>query len=520
MRFPRSAGVLLHPTSLPSPYGIGDFGPDAYTFINFLELAKQSMWQVLPLGVTGYGDSPYQSFSAFAGNPMLISPALLVRDGFLPAEALAEVPDFPEKKVDFGPVITYKEGLFKQAFSYFKEKGSEEQKEAFAAFCEENGSWLDDFAAYMAIKQLYVDHEGGVWNTWPKPLAQRDEEALAEKKEELADDIQYYQFLQYLFFDQWLSLKRYANEKGIKVVGDIPIFVAFDSADVWSNPELFYLDEDGGPTVIAGVPPDYFSETGQRWGNPLYRWPRMAKNSYQWWVERLKMTFLQADIVRIDHFRGFEAYWEIPSSEPTAIKGRWVAGPGSDLFIKLREALGELPIIAEDLGLITPGVEALRDEFDFPGMKILQFAFGAENNNSFLPHMYGRNCVVYTGTHDNNTTLGWYEAASERERDHVRRYLARDGHDIVWDMIRAIWASSADTAVVPMQDLFKLGEEARMNYPGKASGFWQWRYTADMLRIDIAHRLADLTVLYGREPEDQKPPLPEADVLDIFEAEE
>jgi 4-alpha-glucanotransferase len=318
---------------------------------------------------------------------------------------------------------------------------------------------------------------------------------------DLADEVAKHKYLQFLFFEQWLALKAYANARRIRIVGDAPIFVAFDSADVWANPGLFYLDATGAATSIAGVPPDYFSETGQRWGNPLYRWDVMAENSYAWWTARLEMIFTQVDVVRIDHFRGFEAYWEIPAEEPTAVVGQWVKGPGADFFRVVREKLGDLPIIAEDLGVITPEVEALRDDFNFPGMKILQFAFGGERNSNFLPHHFGRNCVVYTGTHDNETTVGWYRNADPFDQDHIRRYVARDGSDIAWDMIRLALASVADTAVVPMQDLMSLGNEARMNYPGKTSGYWRWRYMPYQLTDVIAQRLRELTELYGRYPE-------------------
>ena len=345
-----------------------------------------------------------------------------------------------------------------------------------------------------------MENDGGVWNTWPKPIAMREPSAIKEWSEKLADDVALYKFAQFLFFDQWLSLKQYANERSIEIIGDIPIFVAFDSADVWANPDLFYLETSGQPTVIAGVPPDYFSTTGQRWGNPLYRWDAMKKNNYAWWVKRLRMCFTQADVVRIDHFRGFQAYWEIPASEPTAINGRWVLGPNAHFFEAMEEQLGELPLIAEDLGVITPEVEALRDQFDFPGMKILQFAFGGERNSQFLPHNFSKNCVCYTGTHDNETVRGWYDNATEDERDHLRRYMGIDGHDIAWDMIRLSLASAANTSVATMQDLMDLGNEARMNFPGKVGGYWRWRYQPYMLNDAVKNRLLDLTRLYGRIP--------------------
>lgn len=500
MRFPRSAGVLLHPTSLPSPYGIGDLGQGAYRFIDFLVESQQSLWQVLPLGPTGYADSPYQAFSAFAGNPMLISPQKLVEAGHLPPEVIADPPDFPAGKVDYGWVIDYKDWLLRQAFAYFQHQATPEQLAAFHRFTDLTKAWLDDFALFMALKEAHKDQDGGVWNSWPKAIARREPAALIEWSAELADEVELNKFKQFLFFEQWLTLKQYANEQGIQIIGDVPIFVAYDSADVWANPDLFYLDEDGAPTFVAGVPPDYFSETGQRWGNPLYQWKLMAQNNYAWWVARLKMIFTQVDLVRIDHFRGFEAYWEIPAEEPTAMVGRWVKGPGAAFFEAMQRSLGQLPIIAEDLGVITPEVVALRDQFDFPGMKILQFAFGGTRNSTFLPHNYEKNCVVYTGTHDNETTMGWYRNASPEEQDHLRRYTARDGSDVVWDLIRLAYASTADLAVIPLQDLMELGNEARMNFPGKTGGWWTWRYTGDMLSDYIVRRLQEMGELYSRVP--------------------
>jgi 4-alpha-glucanotransferase len=501
MRFPRSAGVLAHPTSFPGRYGIGDLGGAAYNFVDFLVKSRQSLWQILPLGPTGYGDSPYQCFSAFAGNPLLISPDKLVQGGNLPASALDDVPPFPKDKVDYGWVIDYKSKLLKQAFEQFQQYGLGAQREAFEAFCAEQAAWLDDFALFMALKNYHVAHEGGVWNTWPKDIAQHQAQAITWWSENLAAEIRMHKFLQYLFYSQWLELKAYANDRGIRIIGDIPIFVAFDSADVWANSDLFSLNEDGSPAVVAGVPPDYFSETGQRWGNPLYRWYEMGLNSYAWWTERLRMSFTQTDIVRIDHFRGFDAYWEIPASEPTAVIGKWIKGPGQAFFEAMERNLGELPVIAEDLGVITPEVVALRDRFHFPGMKILQFAFGGERNSDFLPHNFDSNCVVYTGTHDNETVRGWFGNASEEERKHVLSYLnANHGEEIAWNLTRLAYASVADTAVATLQDLMNLDNEARMNFPGKPSGNWQWRYEAQMLTDDIARRLAEMTDLFGRAP--------------------
>ena len=505
MRFPRSGGILAHPTVFPSRYGIGDLGDAAFHFVDFLVKSGQSLWQLLPLGPTGFGDSPYQGFSAFAGNPLLISPDRLVRHGYLPMDATAHVPHFPADKVDFGPVIEYKRELLRRAHSYFQAHGTADQRAAYDRFCREQAGWLDDFTLFMALKTHHAHEQGGVWNTWPEELVRRVPAALNRWSTKLSDQVALYRFEQFLFFQQWLELKGYANDRGIRIIGDVPIFVAFDSADVWANPDLFFLKEDNSPSHVAGVPPDYFSETGQRWGNPLYRWERMEQDGYAWWASRLRMTFTQVDIVRIDHFRGFEAFWEIPAEEPTAVIGRWVKGPGTTFFHAMVDALGDdLPIIAEDLGVITPEVKALRDGFDFPGMKILQFAFGGEQESDFLPHNYENvNCVVYTGTHDNETTIGWYQNASEQERDYVRRYLARDGRDIGWDLIRLAYGSIADMAVATLQDLMGLGNEARMNYPSKPSGNWQWRYTADMLTDRIAGRLYEMTKVYGRLAEEK-----------------
>jgi len=474
-------------------------GQAAYDFVDFLAQADQSLWQVLPLGPTGYGDSPYQSFSSFAGNPLLISPQRLVAEGYLPAGALAEVPVFPAERVDYGPVIEYKLALLDQAHRHFREVGTDGQRADYAAFCADNAAWLEDYALFMAVKQAHVEQDGGVWNTWPAEIAFREPAGMDKWRQKLVVEIDGFQFAQFLFFQQWTALKAYAHKKGVRIIGDIPIFVAFDSADVWSNPDLFFLREDGSPDFVAGVPPDYFSETGQRWGNPLYRWAVMAAQGYPFWHARLESTLNLYDIVRIDHFRGFEAYWEIPADEPTAVKGQWVKGPAEKLFNSLQKSFPELPIIAEDLGVITPEVEALRDAFDFPGMKILQFAFGGTRTSSFLPHNYETsNCVVYTGTHDNETTLGWYRNANEYDQDHVRRYLATDGRDIVWDVIRMAYMSIADMAVIPVQDLLVLDNAARMNYPSKESGNWQWRFPAGVLNQQIAARLKELTILYGR----------------------
>jgi len=495
MRFPRSSGILLHPTSLPGRYGIGDLGPAAYEFLDFLHEAGQGIWQVLPLGPTGYGDSPYQCFSAFAGNPLLVSPDMLVKAGILSEADVAEVPDFPAATVDYGPVIEYKARLLRLAFENWESAGNATRDSEFAAFCASKRAWLDDYALFMALKD---GHGGAMWSTWERDIAMRQPAAMDHWRQALAHEFTRHQFLQYQFYKQWLALKTYAGKHGIRIVGDIPIFVARDSSDVWSHPDLFYLDEDGNPTVVAGVPPDYFSETGQLWGNPLYRWERMARSSYAWWIERFRATFELVDIARIDHFRGFEGYWEVPATEKTAVKGRWVKGPGPDLFVAVEQALGKLPIIAEDLGVITPPVVELRDRFEFPGMRIFEFGFTSDAENPFLPHNYIPNCVAYTGSHDNDTLLGWFRTAPQTEREAALAYFGTDGHDLPWDFIRWLFASVADTAVVPLQEVLSLGTEARMNYPSRLGGNWGWRFLPGALTPALRARLRRLSEAYGR----------------------
>lgn len=502
MDFPRRSGILLHPTSLPSRFGIGDLGNEAYCFIDFLVAARQSYWQVLPLSPTGYGNSPYQGLSAFAGNPLLISPEKLVEAGYLSQEDLKDVPDFPAERVDFEAVSLYKASLLERAFARFQVEASQEERGALARFCEEQTFWLEDFALFMALKEA---HALRPWWEWESGVVRRAPRALARARVELADRIASQKFRQWQFFEQWLALKRYANERNIQIIGDIPIFVARDSTDVWAKPHLFHLDGDLKPTVVSGVPPDYYSPTGQLWGHPLYRWDVMAQEGYSWWIARFRMAFAQADIVRIDHFRGFYNYWEVPAGEKTAVKGRWVRGPGAEFFHTITAALGEVAIIAEDLGEFDEesraGVDALRAEFGYPGMKVLQFAFNSGPANPFLPHNFTRDYVVYTATHDNNTTLGWYRTISERERDFVRRYLGSDGSDIAWDLIRLAWASVAHTAIAPAQDLLSLGDEARMNTPGTSGPpNWCWRLLPGMLDDEVAERLAMLTTIYGRAP--------------------
>lgn len=492
----RCSGVLLHPTSFPAKYGIGDLGVEAYRFVDFLVSARQSLWQVLPLGPTGYGDSPYASFSSHAGNPLLIDPEQLVAQGDLTANDLASVPDLPAHYVDYGPVIECKMDLLRRAEARFDTAAGSERRTAFDAFCRDKAHWLDDYALFMALKQA---HDGAMWNTWELELVQRQGQALAAWSERLADEIHLHKYIQFQFFEQWTALRRYANQRGIRIIGDIPIFVAPDSADVWANPEVFYVDEQGQLTVVAGVPPDYFSATGQRWGNPLYRWDVIAADGFQWWVRRIRSVLELVDLLRIDHFRGLETYWEIPASEPTAIQGEWLPGPGDAFFDALHEALGkELPIIAEDLGIITDNVRALRERAGLPGMKVLHFAFAGGPDHEYLPHNYTPDYVVYLGTHDNDTTLGWFRSRGPEEREQIMHYLGRDDHDIVWAMMQLACMSVADTAVFTAQDLLRLGGEARMNTPGTTGGNWQWRCRPGALDENVARWFRDLTITYGR----------------------
>lgn len=505
----RASGILLHPTSLPGPYGIGDLGPSAFQFIDWLADSGCKLWQILPLGPTGYGDSPYQCFSAFAGNPYLISPEFLLRDDLLHPNDLAEKPDFPDDDVDYGRIIPWKLNLLERAFIRFK-SGSGPGRQEYDHFRAENVSWLPDYALFMAIKEAYG---GGSWSGWPEPLRKRDPDVLTEAAKRHADAVERFTFYQFVFARQWAALRDHAHERDIRIIGDIPIFVAYDSADVWANPELFYLDEAGLPTVVAGVPPDYFSRTGQLWGNPLYRWDVLKDRDYDWWIARFRAILQQVDIVRLDHFRGFAGYWEIPAENTTAEEGRWVPGPGEDFLAAIKSALVEtsdgpgvsLPIIAEDLGEITPDVIELRDQFDLPGMKILQFGFTGPDNK-FLPHNYPTtNCVAYTGTHDNDTARGWFETAPEDERDFARRYLdcelsdgSGNSHGFPWNLARAAWGSVAVFALAPMQDLLGLGTEARMNYPSKLGGNWSWRMSKEQLSPELQEQLREINYLYRR----------------------
>ena len=501
MYFERSAGILLHPTSLPGKFGIGDLGSEAYKFIDFLKEAGQTLWQVFPLGPTGYGDSPYQCFSAFAGNPLLVSPEKLREDGFLSEDDLKNSPQSNPTKIDYGQAIDYKKSILIKAYHNFKNNSNGQEKE-FEKFCESHKEWLDDFALFMACKE---HHGGAVWSSWEKGLVQRDKKVLEEWTNKLSDEIQYQKFVQFSFFGQWKSLKEYANEKGIKIIGDMPIFIAYDSSDLWANKEFFTVDEKGNLTFIAGVPPDYFSETGQLWGNPLYKWDVMEKDDFLWWRKRFSSLFELVDIVRIDHFRGFEAYWKIPGGEKTAQKGKWTKAPGEKLFNSLKKHLGELPILAEDLGVITPPVEALRDQFGFPGMKVLQFAFGTKMETKFLPHNFVPNCVVYTGTHDNDTTKAYFEKEKSNKGksdiyEHAQTYLNYFGDDILTELIRVAYASVANFVIIPLQDILKLGSDARMNFPSTTGGNWSWRFTWDQIDENLASHYFGLTQLYERPP--------------------
>lgn len=579
----RLSGILVHPTSFPSPYGIGDLGDGARRFLDFLKKGGQHLWQVLPLGPTGFGNSPYQSYSSFAGQPLIISPDEIKKDGLLSDRDLQDIPQWENVlRVDFDAVKAYKDKIFLQAYANFvlateggesieyghvaplkvyretaetdasenvketsaeaetpadnkADSGSTEKeaektaapkepeytlkpvdpitvsasidinedtrkkltaiKKEYEAFVKAN-PWAENYALFMALKDY---HHGCAWYDWEQETRMPDKTARKKWAEKLSTEVDFYRFQQFLFYRQWNAIKEYAHDRDIEIIGDIPIFVSADSADVWADPELFQLDTTGHPLRVSGVPPDYFSATGQLWGNPLYDWKKHKATGYAWWIARVKAQLSMTDYLRIDHFRGFEAFWSVPATEKTAINGEWVKGPGADLFNAIKKALGDdLPIIAEDLGVITPEVEALRDQFEFPGMKVLQFAFDDTGENAFLPHHYDYNCVVYSGTHDNDTTWGWYKKASEASRDKVRRYMSCDGNSVSWDFIRTAWMSVAHMAIVPLQDVMRMDSDARMNTPGVAEGNWIWRYSDDQLKNEDAENLHSLTELYGR----------------------
>ena len=504
---PRYSVILLHPTSLPGRYGIGDLGQEAYDFVDFLDRAGQSLWQVLPLGPTGFGDSPYQPYSAFAGQPLFISPDRLYERGLIrkrdllfkeKAYALTRYrePNFNRYSVDYDQVREYKESILRSAYVGFLSDRHGLGQE-FDAFCQSQAYWLDDYALFMALK---AQHRGAPWTSWDKSCRNMDGQARKEALRSLGDRADYFRFEQFLFFRQWKALKKYANGKGISIIGDIPIFVSPDGADVWANKELFRLDRDYLPREVAGVPPDYFSETGQLWGNPLYQWNVHRKTGYSWWIARIRKQLELADILRIDHFRGFEAYWAVKRGSETAVGGRWIKGPGASFFRALKKEFGDhLPIIAEDLGVITPAVEKLRDRFGFPGMKILQFAFESGEESDYLPYLYDENCVCYTGTHDNDTALGWYLSTSEENRSRARRYMMCSGDDISWNFIRTAVSSTARYVVFPMQDVLGYGGDCRMNTPGTPSGNWRWRCTREALNPQTADGLRSLCRIYGRD---------------------
>lgn len=506
-KFPRASGILMHVTSLPGPYGVGDFGPQAYSFVDFLASAGQKLWQVLPLNPTGYADSPFQALSAYAGNPMLISLDFLVKTGVLGAGDLRATPIFPAETVDFGAAIAFKIPLLRKAADKFFASAPGGEQQRFEDFARNNATWLDDFALFMAVKEV---NDLVAWTEWPADIASRKPEAIQQWSSRLAKEIRAIKYWQFVFFQQWEELRSYSHQRGIRIIGDVPIYVAHDSSDVWAHPEFFSLDERGRPAKVSGVPPDYFSATGQLWGNPIYNWPLMKQTDYKWWVDRMRAALRLYDYIRLDHFRGFEAYWEVPGNETTAIHGKWIKGPGAELFEVLQKELGDLPIIAENLGVITPEVEEIRHRFQMPGMAILQFGFGTDPQApTFRPHNYDRELVAYTGTHDNDTVLGWWNSQAGpgstrsdedvvREHAFARAYLNFKDEPIHWVMIRSVLASVANTAIVPTQDILGLGNEARMNLPGSPSGHWKWRMREGTLTKEHGNRLREFVKLYER----------------------
>ncbi|MFZ4534733.1 4-alpha-glucanotransferase [Propionivibrio sp.] len=507
MPFNRHSGILLHPTSLPGPYGSGDLGQSSYHFVDWLGVGGQTLWQVLPLGGIGPGNSPYMSPSAFAGNELLIDLLQLRDAGWLADADIIPDPSFKDTHVNYPTVQRFRMVKLRLAAKRFFADARRDTRKLFSEFSTDASDWLDDYALFMALDKSHGGH-GKVWQDWPSPLAKRKQKALHEASVELTDECNFWRFCQWCFYSQWASLKNYANTHGVELIGDMPIFVSPHSADVWAHQELFDLDDKGQPRVVAGVPPDYFSATGQRWGNPLYNWPAHEKEGYRWWIERVRGTLALCDIVRIDHFRGFESYWEIPANAKTAIHGQWKAGPGAALFAALRNALdkrqeknhGPLRIIAEDLGIITHSVTALREAAGLPGMRILQFAFDGQADNLYLPHNFEANTVVYTGTHDNDTTWGWWSGLTAHDQDYVRRYLGISGEFIEWDLIRAASSSVAALSIIPMQDVLGLDSSCRMNQPGLAEGSWEWRFSWHQVAPWHAERLAELTRLHGRIP--------------------
>ncbi|MFH1487433.1 MAG: 4-alpha-glucanotransferase [Pseudomonadota bacterium] len=496
----RGSGVLMHVTSLPSPFGIGDLGPGAYDFVNFLAEARQGYWQILPLNPTEriHGNSPYHSSSAFAGNPLLISPELLARDGFLAREEMESPPAFPAGKADYDAAVPYKDALLQKAYERFQ---NQDQRD-YEAFCAENQSWLDDFALFSVLKCRF---QAKIWSEWPEALRDREPEALQRAAEEHHEALRRQKFTQYLFFRQWNSLKTYCAEKGVRILGDIPIYVVYDSVDVWMHPEFFHLDQEKRPLTVAGVPPDYFSETGQLWGNPVYRWDALKERGYDWWIRRIGHNLRLFDYIRVDHFRGFVGYWEVPAEEKTAVNGKWVPAPADDFFSVILGKFPNAPIIAEDLGIITPDVTEIMERFQFPGMKVLLFAFGDDPaTNPYAPHNHVKNCLAYTGTHDNNTARGWFEnEAGPDEKRRLFSYLGREvgAEEIHWALIRLAMMSIAALVVVPMQDLLGLGTEARMNRPATTTGNWKWRLEPHLLMSYPIHKILEVTDIYGRASE-------------------
>lgn len=492
MKLQRASGILAHPTSFPGPHGIGDMGAGAYAFVDWLALAGQQYWQLMPLSPVGYGDSPYAALSTFAGNPLLISIEGL---NLLGLDYGDNSQSFSDHEVDYSAATTYKYVALRSAFESFRERGTPELRQQLETFESVQSSWLREFAFFMALKQ----HFGSVsWQDWPVDLRMRESQVLESFASDLAYEIEFHSFVQFLFRVQWTALKRYANERGIRIIGDIPIYVALDSADVWANPWEFRLLPDRSPEVVSGVPPDLFTENGQLWGNPVFDWTAMERDGFRWWIERVRRLTELVDIVRIDHFRGLAAGWVVPAGDETARGGRWERAPGSKLFHAIERELGDVPIVVEDLGVITPDVVALRLELGLQGMKVLQFAFDGDPDNVYLPHNYERDCVVYTGTHDNQTTIGWFQSCTDIERQQVQTYIGADGSDVAWDFIRLAFESVADLAIVPLQDVMRMGDEARMNRPGIAFGNWQWRYLSHQLHDGLARGLRELSGAYGR----------------------
>lgn len=496
----RGAGVLLHPTCFPGNQGIGTLDYTAFQFLNFLKKSGMTYWQVCPLGPTGFGDSPYQTFSAFAGNPYLIDLNKLIEAGLLENKDLEPFRFMPGSRVDFGLLYQHKWPVLQKAYRTYKAaaKKYKDLNSGFESFKKTQHSWLDPYGLFMALKQKF---EGRCWQDWPAPFNSFHSIQEQDLDADILQQAESQKFLQFLFFKQWTAVKAHANSLGIQIIGDIPIFVSPDSVDVWCRPENFQVDKSGQPKAVAGCPPDYFSEDGQFWGNPLYDWSQHQKDGYSWWIDRFKASFLLYDVVRIDHFRGFEAYWSVPAGAKTAAEGKWVKGPGLDFFKAIQSALPDAKIIAEDLGFITPEVTQLLTNTGLPGMAVLQFAFGGGNDNYYLPHALRQNTVIFPGTHDNDTTLGWYENSDDELRDHVRRYLDISGEAVGWDFIRASYRSVANLAIIPLQDLMSLGSSARMNEPGKALGNWQWRYQTwqlEQLTNESSQYLRDLSDLYNR----------------------